>query len=142
MRSLFFTLSAGILALATALPVRAQASWVGTLADPAYRQFLSSPYSYRTFSAFSPGYSVSNPIPFGYQNNYVTPGYRNERITPYGYQSYYLRPGYGGTTVTPFGGSYYNVPPTVSRGYVPPQSAPASPSRPNTGRYVPYVPLP
>ena len=142
MRSLFFPLLAGILALVTALPARAQAPWVGTLADPAYRHFLNSPYSYRTFSTASPGYSVGYPIPFGYQSSYVTPSYRNERITPFGYQSYNLSPGYGGSTMTPFSGSYYNVPPTVSRQYVPPQPAPAAPPPPNKGRYVPYVPLP
>jgi hypothetical protein len=141
MRSLLVMLSVAVSLLST-LPARAQAPWVGTLDDPAYRHFLYSPYSYRTFSMFSPGSSASYPIPFGYQSAYVTPGYRNERITPYGYERYSLHPGYGGSTVTPFSGSSYNVPPTVTRRYLPAQPAPASPAPPSPGRYVPYVPLP
>lgn len=142
MRSRIFALSAGLVLLLTALPTHAQAPWVGTMSDPAYRHFLFSPYSYRTFSTASPGYSVGYPIPFGYQSAYVTPSYRNERITPFGYQSYYLQPGHGGSTVTPFAGSYYNVPPTVYRQNVPAQPLlPPAPRQP-AGRYVPYVPLP
>lgn len=96
----------------------------GTPSSPAYRHFLHSPYSYRTYSALTPGYATERAAPFSYQSSYVDPGYLHQRITPYGFYSYSQVPGRGGITATPFGSSSYTVPAQVYEYVVPPRPLP------------------
>jgi hypothetical protein len=59
----------------------------------AYRHFLTSPYTYRTFSSLSPGYVTSEVTPYGYQWTFVGPAYTHQRITPRGFEGYSVMPG-------------------------------------------------
>ena len=83
----------------------------------AYRHFLNSPYSYRTFSSLSPGYVTSGYTPYGYQWTFVGPGYTQQRITPRGFEGYTVTPGSRLDTVSPpvfvpaYPGPYGSVPP-------------------------------
>jgi hypothetical protein len=59
----------------------------------AYQHFLTSPYSYRTFSSLSPAYVTSGFTPYGYQWTFVGPVYTHQRITPRGFEGYSVMPG-------------------------------------------------
>jgi hypothetical protein len=61
-------------------------------ADRAYRHFLTSPYSYRTYSGLYPGYSVEQLTPYGYEQYRQGPTYIHERITPRGRERYEVLP--------------------------------------------------
>jgi hypothetical protein len=112
-----FTLS---VALAAALgaaglgTVRAQDPYYGPPVDyttaRAYHHFLTSPYSYRTYSRSFPGYTVEGYTPYGYERVTRDPGYLHERITPYGFERYRVVPGYHATVVVPAVGPYYGPP--------------------------------
>jgi len=78
--------------------------------DRAYRHFLSSPYSFRTFSSLGQGYRVDTVTPFSSASFYREPGYEHQRISPRGLERYYIVPGYGEDTATPFWGYGYRVP--------------------------------
>ncbi len=82
----------------------------GTWSDPAYRHFLTSPYSYRTYSAYPSGYGERWVTPFGVEGYAVEPGYLHERITPRGYQSFRRVPGYATYRVVPpaYGFRFYD----------------------------------
>jgi len=67
----------------------------------AYHHFLTSPYSYRTYSGTTPGYSVEGFTPYGYEGYARGPGYFQQRITPRGYESYYAVPPAEGYTIGP-----------------------------------------
>jgi hypothetical protein len=67
----------------------------------AYRHFLNSPYSYRTFSSQSPGYATFNDTPYGYQWTVVGPSYTHQRITPHGFEGYTVPPASVTYTVRP-----------------------------------------
>jgi hypothetical protein len=113
MRSVFLSLVLGVVGLGLA-PARAQ-EWNGGPVISgnylrAYRHFLNSPYSYRTFSGSSPGYWTERYTPYGYRSFYVEPGYVHQRITPYGFEGFDWVPGYEAYTTTPFGPSYHYVP--------------------------------
>jgi hypothetical protein len=116
MRSILWAAVVGITCLVVEGRAQAQAPpWYGGLppsynAARAYHRFLTSPYSYRTYSAMSPGYATHGYTPFGYEGSFVDPGYGQQRITPQGFESYQTVPGRGGFTVTPFGGGGYYVP--------------------------------
>lgn len=131
MRPLLLSLAALAVLVTAATDLRAQFRGPppGGNFDPrAYQHFLNSPYSYRTYSALTPGRQAVNPIPFGYQSYYVQPGSTHQRITPWGYEGYDVVPGYGGSTVTPFGYSGYSVPGQTYQYYAPyytPAPAPA-----------------
>jgi|SRR5579884_2499693 len=58
----------------------------------AYRHFLNSPYSYRTYSGLSPGYTLDMPAPYGEQQYYQGPSYVEQRITPWGFEGYQSLP--------------------------------------------------
>jgi hypothetical protein len=62
-------------------------------AQRAYRQFLTSPYSFRTYSGGYPGFSVSRFTPFGYERYAQGPGYVHQEITPRGFTAYRVDPG-------------------------------------------------
>ena len=81
----------------------------------AYRHFLTSPYSYRTYSGTTPGYAVEGFTPFGYEGYARGPGYFQHRITPRGYESYYAVPPEAGFRIGPPAFAPYPVP-----GYGPP----------------------
>jgi hypothetical protein len=123
MRPCVLTLTLGLvgLGLAGLAPghARAQEGLYAYYADynaaRAYRHFLNSPYSYRTYSTTSPGYVAEGPTPYGgYVRFWRTPGYLNERITTHGYQRFEVVPG---------GGSY-EVIPGVLLPYLPPPYVP------------------
>jgi hypothetical protein len=76
----------------------------------AYRHFLSSPYSARTFSSFGPGYQVETYYPGASQSHYREPSYEHQRITPRGFEHYEVVPGHGGRIATPLEESGYQVP--------------------------------
>ena len=78
--------------------------------ERAYRHFLNSPYSYRTFSSLGTGSAGQAWTPFGVQGYYVDPSYEHQRVTPYGFERYTTFPGYGGYTATPFSYSSYYTP--------------------------------
>lgn len=78
--------------------------------DPAYRYFLNSPSSYKTFSTTTPGTMFENGSPFGFQQYYTDPRYIHQRVTPYGFEDWSTTPGYGGTTITPFSYQNFRVP--------------------------------
>jgi len=78
--------------------------------DRAYRHFLTSPYSYRTFSSLGQGYRADVLTPFSSQSFYREPGYEHQRISPRGLERYSVVPGYGEDTATPFWWYGYRVP--------------------------------
>jgi hypothetical protein len=67
----------------------------------AYRHFLTSPYSYRTYSGMTPGYVVEEFTPYGYEKYARGPVYFQHRITPRGYESHYLAPPETGFRIGP-----------------------------------------
>ena len=86
-------------------PARAQDPYYGPpvayTTARAYHHFLTSPYSYRTYSRSYPGYTVEGYTPYGYESVTHDPGYLHERITPYGFERYRVVPGYHGYVVVP-----------------------------------------
>ena len=60
--------------------------------SPAYRHFLTSPYSYRTYSNLGSGRSWGYDTPFESGRFYQTPGYYHEEISPYARWSYQVPP--------------------------------------------------
>jgi hypothetical protein len=84
----------------------------------AYRHFLTSPYSYRTYSRAYPGYTAEGYTPYGYERVTRDPGYLHERITPDGFERYRVAPGYHATIVRPAVGPYFGPP------YAPPYPPP------------------
>jgi hypothetical protein len=56
--------------------------------SPAYRHFLTSPYSFRTYSHIGSGRSWGYDSPFESSRFYQTPGYYHEEISPHGRWSY------------------------------------------------------
>jgi hypothetical protein len=106
--------------------------------DRAYSHFLSSPYSYRTFSSLGQGYRVDTFTPFSSQSFYREPGYEHQRISPRGLERYYIVPGYGEDTATPFWGYGYRVPGYSRHEFIPstpplrtplPYQVPSTPDR-------------
>jgi hypothetical protein len=67
----------------------------------AYCHFLTSPYSYRTYSASRPAYTVEGYSPLGYERISRDTGYLHERFTPRGYERFEVVPGYRGTVIRP-----------------------------------------
>jgi hypothetical protein len=61
-------------------------------ASRAYLHFLTSPYSYRTYSSLSAPYTVANYAPHGYERFTLGSGYLHQRITPRGFESHYVAP--------------------------------------------------
>jgi hypothetical protein len=107
----------GIICFSTAAPAQAQPPHPppgGTFPsynyERAYRHFLNSPYSYRTFSSLGTASAGQAWTPFGVQGYYVDPSYEHQRMTPFGFERYTAVPGYGGYTVSPFGYRSYYVP--------------------------------
>jgi hypothetical protein len=130
MRSLLLHAVVGVAVLLPAgPPARAQPGygpWTGYYdnGDRAYRHFLNSRYSYRTYSASSPGYAVNVATPLSAQGFYTGPGYVHQRITPRGFEGFQAVPSYGGYTITPFGAISYSVPGYEYFYYVPARVAP------------------
>jgi hypothetical protein len=58
----------------------------------AYSHFLTSPYSYRTYSATVMPYRVEAYTPYSHERFATGPGYVHQRITPHGFESYYAAP--------------------------------------------------
>src|SRR4051812_30904565 len=61
----------------------------------AYRQFLVSPSSYRTYSGLEPGYTSRYYMPLEYSAFWRDPGYRDVRIGPRGYERNDIPSDYG-----------------------------------------------
>jgi hypothetical protein len=95
----------------------------GDLSDPAYRKFLRSPATFKTFYGGTPGYASRYPTPFGVGGSYVQPGYTRQYITPYDFEAYGYVPGRGEFRATPWSYNRYDAP-----GY-------------SYGRVYPYGPL-
>lgn len=110
--ALLFSLSCGA--------ASAQTPYSDYQRERAYRHFLNSPYSYRTYSALIPpsGYEVVGP--FSYQSYFTPQGYVHQRITPRGFESYTLRPGHESYYITPY--TYqYQYQPSVGESYFAPR---------------------
>lgn len=67
--------------------------------SPAYRQFLTSPYSFRTYSYLGSARSWGYDTPFESARFYQTPGYYHEEIAPWGRWSTGVVPGLQGYVV-------------------------------------------
>jgi hypothetical protein len=92
----------------------AQEGWIWTPnAVRAYRHFLNSPYSLRTYSGTAPGYVLEGYGPDGYERFYREPGYLHQRISPRGFESYQSVPGWS-YSVTPYPRVYYYPPAYVA----------------------------
>jgi hypothetical protein len=112
--------SAWLLALALAavwpagLPggCRAQdGPWADPYPSRAYRQFLTSPYSFRTYSHIGSGYAAEGYTPYGWERLERGPAYRHEEITPYGLRGYRVVPWSRRVVVTPGAVVPYSPPP-------------------------------
>jgi len=74
----------GFAVFVTASPVHAQDPYADYNRERAYRQFLNSPYSFRTYSDLQAGRSWRYATPFEFGEVRQTPGYYHEEIGPYG----------------------------------------------------------
>ena len=82
-----------VCALALIGPSSAQEPWPYSYnAARAYFHFLTSPYSYRTYSGTVIPYRVDVYTPYSYERFATGPGYVHQRITPRGFESYYAAP--------------------------------------------------
>jgi hypothetical protein len=81
---------AGLALLATG--AWAQDPYADPNVSPAYRHFLTSPYSYRTYSYLGSGRSWGYNTPFESGRFYQAPGYYHEEISPRGGWSYAIVP--------------------------------------------------
>jgi hypothetical protein len=84
-----------------ATPASAQEPYPSYNSYRAYRHFLTSPYSFRTYSGPIPGYETEAYTPFGYQWHSQPPGYFRQEITPRGFTSYQYVPPARGYIITP-----------------------------------------
>jgi len=93
--------------------------------SPAYRQFLNSESSYKTYSRLTPGRAFSRITPFSAETHYVEPGYLKQINSPFGFESREYVPGFGGYWQTPwyFGG--YRAAGSYRLFYGPPLPTPA-----------------
>jgi hypothetical protein len=65
-------------------------------ASRAYRHYLNSPYSMRTYSSLEPGHSWSYTTPLERGRFWETPSYYHERMSPRGREAYGVPPVQGG----------------------------------------------
>jgi hypothetical protein len=106
-------------ALALAGSSSAQERWpYSSNAARAYYHFLTSPYSYRTYSGPVMPYRVDVFTPYGYERFAAGPGYVHQRITPHGFESYYAAPSWS-YRVTPYPFVYGYAPQPVELRAVP-----------------------
>jgi hypothetical protein len=77
----------------------------------AYRHFLTSPYSFRTYSGTIPGYEFGQYTPNGYEWYAQPPGYLHQEITPHGFSSYQYVPPARGFVLAPLIPPPYALPP-------------------------------
>jgi hypothetical protein len=59
-------------------------------AQRAYRHFLTSPSSFRTYSGSYPGFSVARVTPYGYERFTQGPGYLHAEISPRGFSRHQI----------------------------------------------------
>jgi hypothetical protein len=78
--------------------------------SPAYRHFMNSTASHKTYSAIRPGYGMTRAMPHAADGWYVEPGFFRQRVTPRGFEQESYRPGYGAWWQTPWGSGGYRVP--------------------------------
>jgi hypothetical protein len=90
-----------------------------TNAARAYHHFLTSPYSFRTFSSLSSAYPVQRVTPYGIESSFVGPVYVHQRITPFGFESY-TSPPPPNLTVVRYPHRAYYPPPVYVSPYPPP----------------------
>ncbi|MGE3804232.1 MAG: hypothetical protein AB7K24_06130 [Gemmataceae bacterium] len=112
-----------LLLLAVAGQLQAQSPYGEYNRARAYRHFLNSPYSYRTYSAFPPATGYQSVGPFSAEGLNVDPGYIHQRITPRGFESYRVKQGYQNYYATPFTYQYQAVP-SVGESYYSPTIPP------------------
>ena len=84
----------------------------------AYSHFLTSPYSYRTYSATVMPYRVEAYTPYSHERFTTGPGYIHQRITPHGFESYYTAPSWS-YRVTRYPLMYVYLPATMELRPVP-----------------------
>ena len=70
----------------------AQDPYTDPYISPAYRHFLTSPYSFRTYSNLGSARSWGYDTPFESGRFYQSPGYYHEEISPRGRWSYEVPP--------------------------------------------------
>jgi hypothetical protein len=105
--SLFLTLCSMLVASLA----RAQEPYPSYNAYRAYRHFLTSPYSFRTYSGTIPGYEAGGYTRYGFQWYGQPPGYFRQEITPRGFSSYQFVPPGRGFILTPILPPPYPPPP-------------------------------
>src|SRR5579864_4145944 len=88
--------------------------------SPAYRQFLNSDSSYKTYSRLSPSRGFTRVTPFGVESHYVEPGYMKQINSQFGFESREYVPGYGGSWQTPWQAGGYQAPGYYRYYYGPP----------------------
>jgi hypothetical protein len=88
MRTIRFLLVAVFAAALLPLPASAQPPYADEAVSPAYRHFLTSPYSFRTYSYLGSGRAWGYDTPLESAHFQATPGYYHEEIGPTGRWSY------------------------------------------------------
>ena len=88
MKTLRFLSAAVLTAALLPLSAFAQSPYADEAVSPAYRHFLTSPYSFRTYSYLGSGHAwgYNTPLESAYFRS--TPGYYHEEIGPSGRWSY------------------------------------------------------
>jgi hypothetical protein len=88
--------------------------------SPAYRQFLNSDSTYKTYSRLTPSRGFTRVTPFGVESHYVEPGYMKQINSQFGFESREYVPGYGGRWQTPWQAGGYQAPGYYRYYYGPP----------------------
>jgi len=88
--------------------------------SPAYRQFLNSDSTHKTYSRLGSGSTMTRVTPFSAETHYVEPSYLKQRMTPYGFDSLEYVPGYGADFRAPWMAAGFRVPGYYRTFYAPP----------------------
>ena len=92
--------------------------------SPAYRQFLNSDSSYKTYSRLTPSRGFTRVTPFSVESHYIEPGYMKQINSQFGFESREYVPGYGGSWRTPWQVGGYQAPGFYRYYYGPPLPMP------------------
>jgi hypothetical protein len=76
----------------------------------AFRQFLNSDSSYKTYSRLTPSRGFTRVTPFSVESRYMEPGYLKQINSQFGFESREYVPGYGGSWQTPWQAGGYVAP--------------------------------
>ena len=82
----------GLISTLLAARAAAQDPYADYNRERAYRHFLTSPYSFRTYSDLGSGRSWGYDTPVESGRFWQTPGYYHEEVSPYGTWNYEIPP--------------------------------------------------